>query len=317
MPLDSYDSIFNQFPAVSAQEWKHRIIRDLKGNPFEKLEWHNEVDVLPFYTKENNKKYQLSIPEKMAGWKIVERITVRDVSNANALALQALKMGVEIILFNVDKKVLSKDEAVLLVKDIILDAATVYFENFIESNRSELESVVQDSCPYTLSIPKGNSIIDELTHALKHGIKQFRGKQALFFHFYTGTNYFFEIAKLRAFRWLWKQVCDHKQQPYALYILSETNLIESSANDEYANMLSNTTEAMSAVLGGCDALIINSHDAGQEDSGFGRRIARNVHHILRHESYFTDITDAAKGSYYIEYLTYEFARKAWGNLSVP
>ncbi len=131
------------------------------------------------------------------------------------------------------------------------------------------------------------------------------------FHFYCGENYFFEIAKLRAFRWLWKQLCQLKNQPYQLFILSETGLQKRADADEYTNMLRNTTEAMSAVLGGSDAVIINSHDVMNGNTDFGKRIARNVHHILQQEAGFSEIPDVARGSYYIEYLTWNLAQKAW------
>ena len=59
MSLDSYESIFQQFPSVSAEEWRNKIIKDLKGESFDKLIWHTkeDIEVLPFYTKEDNEKY--------------------------------------------------------------------------------------------------------------------------------------------------------------------------------------------------------------------------------------------------------------------
>ena len=68
---------------------------------------------------------------------------------------------------------------------------------------------------------------------------------------------------------------------------------------------------MSAILGGCDALIIHPH----ENSNLGRRIARNIHHLLYYESNFKQIPDVIKGTYYIEYLTYQLAKKTWEQLS--
>ena len=82
MPLDTYESIFQQFPTVSADEWKNKIIKDLKGEAFDKLIWHTkeDIEVLPFYTKEDNLNYQLNIPEKQTnGWQIKERIFVGEI----------------------------------------------------------------------------------------------------------------------------------------------------------------------------------------------------------------------------------------------
>jgi len=69
-------------------------------------------------------------------------------------------------------------------------------------------------------------------------------------------------------------------------------------------MLRNTSEAMSAILGGCDALLSLPHDAGfQQPSDFSTRIALNIANILKEESYFDKVTNPAAGSYYIENIT--------------
>ena len=78
-------------------------------------------------------------------------------------------------------------------------------------------------------------------------------------------------------------------------------------------MLRNTTMAMSAILGTCDVLLVQSHNA--EDNGFAKRMARNIQHILQHESNFDKMQDAAKGSYYIEYLTYQFCMQSWNKFT--
>ncbi len=316
MPSSIYESIFQQFPTVSADEWKNKIIIDLKGENFDKLIWHSKEDikVLPFYTKENTEQYQLPIPEKQtAHWQVTERITVTDIPSANKLALHALEYGATAIVFNLQKKVFTKHDIESLLKDILTDIAPVYFENYAEENKTVLENVVKNACPVVVTIPQQDSIVDELMYALQHA----DSKENTVFHFHIGQNYFFEIAKLRAFRWLWKQICEKNNQQYSLFIFSETGLQRRNETDEYTNILRNTTEAMSAILGGCDSLIINSHDIEKENSDFGKRIARNVHHILNYESYFNEITDATKGSYYIEYLTYQLAKKSWEKMSEP
>ncbi len=294
MPLDSYENIFEQFPAISAEEWKQKIIHDLKGEPIEKLTGHIDgIDVLPFYTKEDTAKYSLNIPPKSnTGWQIAERIKVDSITDANREALDALQMGANAIVFDLQHKNYSEGDITSLQKDILTEAASIYFEN----GRGE-----------KIIVPKSDSSADELVYALKNSSSNN-------FHFFIGENYFFEIAKLRAFRWLMKQVCELEDRPYNIFVFAET-VVHSEEADENKNMLRNTTAAMSAILGGCDALIINSHDASKENSGFGKRIARNIQHILQFESYFTEIDDAAKGSYYIEYLTHELSKKVWDIIS--
>jgi methylmalonyl-CoA mutase len=316
MSLDSYESIYQQFSSVSAEEWKAKIIKDLRGDAFDKLIWHTkeDIEVLPFYTKEDNLNYQLQIPEKQTkGWQITERIIVDDVLTANKEALHALENGATALVFDLQQMPFSPAEIEGLIKNILVDIAPVTFNNYYSEMKLILESIVKNSCPEIITIPQQETITDELVFALQQGVH----KKTNYFSFSIGQNYFFEMAKLRAFRWLWKQVCELNNQPFTLFIQCETSLSDFSKQEENSNILRNTTSAMSAILGGCDSLIINSHDAAY--SSFGKRIARNIHHILQRESYFSDseisADDAAKGSYYIEYLTYQLCKKSWEKFS--
>jgi methylmalonyl-CoA mutase len=82
--------------------------------------------------------------------------------------------------------------------------------------------------------------------------------------------------------------------------------------DAYVNMLRTTTEAMSAALGGVDAITVKPFDAAfKTATEFSERIARNQQIILKEESHFNKVTDAAAGSYFIENLTNEIATAAW------
>lgn len=316
MPLDTYESIFHQFAETTSEDWKNKIIKDLKGEAFDKLIWHTKegIEVLPFYTKDDNIKYQLTIPAKQtASWIITEKIIVDNFEEANKQALSALEYGAERIVFDLLHKIPDKGEVEMLLKGILLDVAPVYFENYKEENKTLLESFAKMSCVQIIKIQQQTTITDELVEALQQALRN--QTFDLHVHFYIGQNYFFEIAKLRAFRWLWKQVCDLKNQPYHIFIQCETSVNNFSKEYEYSNILRNTTSAMSAVLGGCDSLIINSHDVEIKNTEFGKRIARNINHILQHESYFNDSevsgNDAAKGSYYIEYLTWQLCKKSW------
>ena len=308
MSLDAFDTIFQQFPPTSSLEWKNKIIKDLKGDEFEKLIWHSKenIDVLPFYTKEDNEKYQLNIPKKQSDtYLITERIVVNDIVSANQEALFSLQGGANSIVFDLQNKPFTKEAIILLLKDILIDIVVISFENYVTENKSILEDLVKNSCTVIIEISLSDSITDELVFALQHA------ENNTHFKFFITQNYFFEIAKLRAFRWLYKQFCELNDQSFSVFIQCETGLQKRNETDEYTNMLRNTTEAMSAILGGCDSLIVNSHDIANDNTDFGKRIARNIHHILEHESYFSEIKDAAKGSYSIEYLTYQLAMKAW------
>jgi methylmalonyl-CoA mutase len=132
----------------------------------------------------------------------------------------------------------------------------------------------------------------------------------------TGTHYFMEIARLRALRWLWAGIVkafeeDPEMAAY-LRIHAVTSSWHHTTFDPHSNMLRATTEAMSAVIGGCDSLSITPFDAlFNPANAFSERIARNIPLILKHEAYLDQVLDPAAGSYYLESLTQQLAEKAW------
>ncbi|MBB3839523.1 methylmalonyl-CoA mutase [Runella defluvii] len=143
--------------------------------------------------------------------------------------------------------------------------------------------------------------------------------QKVYFSLSIGTNYFLEIAKLRALRYLWERISgqflkegDTSLRQANCYIHAQTSTFYEAATTPNTNMLRATTEAMSAVMGGCDALTVHAYDAVfQETDEFSERIARNISILLKGESYLDKTIDPAAGSYYLENLTLQLADAAW------
>lgn len=131
-----------------------------------------------------------------------------------------------------------------------------------------------------------------------------------------GTNYFVEIAKLRALRYLWSKVLESYNCGSLIndcQIHCQTSSFYDSTLSPYTNMLRATTEAMSAVMGGCDALTVLAYDSviGEQNTELGERIARNVSILMREEAHLDKTIDPSAGSYYIENLTYQLSTEAW------
>ena len=131
------------------------------------------------------------------------------------------------------------------------------------------------------------------------------------------NNYFFEIAGLRALRLLICAIAEeyglspHPNQ-FKIHAQTVVTVNEETQKHPEWNMISNTTQAMSAIIGGCDSLSILPHNQGIATiDDFSSRIARNVSNILKEESYFDKVADPAAGSYYIENLTHQIAEKSW------
>jgi len=164
----------------------------------------------------------------------------------------------------------------------------------------------------------GATSVQELAFALAEGVDRLAAAAdpaaeaaGLTFVFSIGSNYFFEIAKLRAARMLWAQAVAAfgVENPDALRmrIHARTALANKSIYDPYTNLLRTTTEALSAVIGGCDALTV-------VPARFSTRLARNVQLVLKEESHLDGVADLAGGSYYVEALTDALAREAWALL---
>ena len=115
----------------------------------------------------------------------------------------------------------------------------------------------------------------------------------------VGPSYFEEIAKFRALRRL---------RPTAR-IVARTSRWHSTAYDPHVNLLRGTTEAMAAIIGGCDALIVGPFTEARGFSDeLAERLALNTQLLLRDESYFGQVADPAAGSWYVESLTEELLR---------
>jgi methylmalonyl-CoA mutase len=131
----------------------------------------------------------------------------------------------------------------------------------------------------------------------------------------VGGDYFLEIAKLRALRLLWSRVMDAFEVPEekrSIHIHARTGLWNKTVFDPYVNMLRTTTEAFSAVVGGCDSLHVGHFDEIiRESDVFSRRIARNTHMILAEECDMRRVVDPAGGSWAVESLTDQMAAEAW------
>ncbi|KAA5825121.1 methylmalonyl-CoA mutase [Algibacter amylolyticus] len=166
----------------------------------------------------------------------------------------------------------------------------------------------------------GATMVQELAYTLAHTNEYLNSLEAsksdlsslsVTFHVSVGTNYFFEIAKLRALRVLWKTLASEYQINLDCSIEVTPTKRNKTIYDYNTNMLRTTTESMSAVLGGANAICNLPYDYVYHKSNeFAQRIARNQLLILKNESYFDKVNNPSDGSYYIESLTEQLSEKA-------
>jgi methylmalonyl-CoA mutase len=163
----------------------------------------------------------------------------------------------------------------------------------------------------------GATITQQLAYTLAHANEYLHhfGKEVankIHFSFSAGSNYFFEIAKLRAFRILWETLLnEYDVKDNEVHLFTQPSLRNKTLYDYNVNMLRTTSESMSAILGGSNTVSTIAYDAMYHKSNeFGERIARNQLLILQEESYLQEAQKMADGTYYIESITHQLAEKA-------
>lgn len=131
------------------------------------------------------------------------------------------------------------------------------------------------------------------------------------FNFAVGNHFFFEISKIRAFKYVYNLMLSQYDTEANAIVFAEPSLRNKTIYDYNVNMLRTTTESMSAILGGANTISNCAYDAVFHDSNdFGDRIARNQLLILKEECYFEHGQQIATNAYYIESVTKQIAEKA-------
>ena len=159
----------------------------------------------------------------------------------------------------------------------------------------------------------GNELMAKLTEA---GFTADEVAKKIKFNLGISSNYFMEIAKFRAARWLWAEIvaaykpaCECACKMVAHAQTSEWNM---TVYDAHVNLLRSQTEAMSAALAGVDSITVRPFDKiYQTPDDFSERIARNQQLLLKEECHLDKVVDPSAGSYYVELLTNSLADVAW------
>ena len=157
--------------------------------------------------------------------------------------------------------------------------------------------------------------VDFLAEMQARKIEIDRAATAITFSFAIGGNYFFQIAKFRAFRLLWARAVDSfggKRESAKARIHARTSRWSETIYDPHVNVLRGTTEAMSAILGGADSVSVAPFDESYKTpDDASRRLARNTQILLKQESLLSRVADPGAGSYCLEVFTDYLAKSGW------
>jgi len=303
-------NLFSEFNVVSKKEWEEKIISDLKGASYtEGLVSNTEgIQIFPIYHSDNKiPNHAVSFPEN---WECYQLIDASNAGEGNKRALTALQNdvsglcfsnpnnleklldGVQIEHIRIDFKDYTDDFPVKWGEFIKGKKVTGAFHGSTKSNTPDFLNTI---------FPKGNTAKEQIDSAFQQGLTSYEDIQ---FHFEIGSNYFLELAKLKAFRILWES-----KKGKSPFIFATTTLANKEEEFAYNNILRTTTECMSAIFGGANAIMVNSYNHSFEmPTEFSERIARNQQTILRKESYLDKVNDPTKGAYYIDCLIDELLK---------
>ena len=179
---------------------------------------------------------------------------------------------------------------------------TISGNEYLDSGANQAQEVA-----YTLG-----SLVFLIEKLKERGISEQEIFDNLNFKLAIGSEYFVEIGKFRAFNSLLAEVAGkYGITEYIHTIIAKTSIWSKSVTDPHTNLLRATTEAMSAILGNVDAVLIDAYDKEFSDaSDFSSRIAGNISTILKEESYLGKVANPVDGSYYIEEVSAKIATKA-------
>jgi methylmalonyl-CoA mutase len=216
-------------------------------------------------------------------------------------------------------EVVSKEKTIILT-DIIGNLARTgnWFSNLQEDHK-QFDAIITKTSTLSIDVSlyqnAGATIVQQLAYAIAHlneYLNHLTNTDSLkvVFNVSVGTNYFFEIAKLRALRMLWQTLASEYGITTECHIFTTPTKRNKTLYDYNTNLLRTTTECMSAILGGSNSINNLAYDAiYHKNNDFGSRISRNQLLVLKHESYFNKVNNPADGAYYVESLTQQLAEK--------
>ncbi|MDT8859584.1 methylmalonyl-CoA mutase family protein [Alkalihalobacillus sp. MEB130] len=191
------------------------------------------------------------------------------------------------------------------------------------NNHTSLRTVLVQSYAYhnggaspamevAIALSTGVEYVEAL---IKRGVSATDAGKSITFSFSIGSSFFTEVSKIRAARSLWAVIMAEfgaEEIGQKMNVHARTSSFTKSKEDTYVNLLRGTSEAFAAAVAGVNSLHVSAFDEPlQESTDFSRRIARNTSLILQEEAYLRATVDPAGGSWYVESLTQQLAKKVW------
>ena len=319
----------------------HKTNEDIHIKPF----YHSD-DVITTQTPKSNSAHWQICETIYVADELKSNLTAIDVLKKGADEVKFIipnnDISIDKLLLNINQEELKlyfellflDDEFVKTIVSVTSKAVSVYINTdiignlakdgnwyqSIEKDKELFNKIVNASGTFGVDISlyqnAGATLSQQLAYGMAHAneylnILESKHSFTPIFTVAVGTNYFFEIAKLRALRLLWSTLATEYDFNTDCIIFTIPTKRNKTVYDYNTNMLRTTTESMSAILGGSNSICNLAYDAiYHKKNEFGNRIARNQLLVLKHESYFDKVDNPVDGSYYIDSLTEQLAEKA-------
>lgn len=324
-------SIFN---TISKEAIQAQISKDLKGRAYSEIIWNHPsgIQMEPYLNAENKiKPIVLNLPQEE--WAIIQKINLHHVPTAQVESLKALQNGVNALYYDFAESTGDIDFKALF-EGVLLEHIQVHLRNIQPANQAKLEAYIAgvgisgniylgssdciESNPShfrTKRIKIAESLdLSTIAEQYKSLIQDLIVNSAHANHYYfdveLGNEFFVEVAKLRAIHLLWDGIMTKFNLNTKAIVLAYTSAANIRLEDGHTNILRATTEAMSAVIGNCDGLLVRPHDIDDQNAT-SVRIAKNIQLLLKEESGFSFLHDPGNGAYYIDQLTHQIAENIW------
>lgn len=319
-----------------------------KLNPIEEIvlpSYFHRLDAKISYSDPGLSPFTRGIKQDSNDWHICSRIEVSSETAANKKALELLMSGSTALQFvatsvnSIDFNLLLKDIDLAFIQTSFLGETDEQITAFIDKAGdfpiyTNLNSLAGNNKGKNYTVfaydvqQAGGTTWQEIAIAAAEGheylVEQLDAGRtideaagSIHFVFGVGTKFLYEVAKFRAFRTIWAKIVEAYQPEHdcskAATVTAMTGFTHVSLKDPHTNLLRQTTQALSAVVGGIQELIIQPFDtySTEQNFEFSQRMATNISLLLKEESYLSAVVDPAGGAYVFDELTETIAERAW------
>ena len=308
------------FSKPNIEEVQALIQRELKDIPLEQLSIKSPegFKLSPIYI---HSEKQVNIPFSL-DYRVIFQMASLDliaISISNQKLIKSLEQGQNGLILNFNHLDWTLNQLSELFQNIRLDFIHTEFLNLSELTESNISEFLNN---YPHSLSWSHTALSSQVYCISDNqfvlesaklIQRLNGKKA-FIHIEMSGDYYRDIAKIRSFKTILFQHAKLEGNSPEYIIIGETCMKNKTVENKENNILKLTTEAMAAMIGGCEGLWIKPHD-NEMDSEFSQRIARNIFHLMQEEAYLHIVHDVSSGSYFIENYSEQMAREIYKVLS--